>query len=354
MKNFNNRIILTFCFILVFNFSRAQGPYKVQVNYADSPIPPEPDYTLLKNWTALPTTEDMADEIPLRLNEEDGQGLAKADLFFIHPTIFTKKPTNEFKWNADVNDSKINAAVEKSTILNQTTAFNGSCRIYAPRYRQAHYSAFTTSNEDDATKSLALAYKDVKKAFEYYLENHNEGRPIVIASHSQGTIHAKRLLNDFFDGKPLQNQLVTAYLVGMPIRANEFENIIASNSPEHVGGFSSWNTFQKGYYPSYYEGGLHEAICTNPLTWKTDNTYASRKLNKGGVGLKFKFIKKPADAQVKDGLLWIHKPYVRGRIFIKTKIWHAADINLYWMNIRENVALRISQYLQEKPIDNEK
>ena len=33
-----------------------------------------------------------------------------------------------------------------------------------------------------------------KAAFQYYLEHYNNGRPFIIASHSQGTYHAKRLI----------------------------------------------------------------------------------------------------------------------------------------------------------------
>ena len=57
-----------------------------------------------------------------------------------------------------------------------------------------------------------LLDEDVKAAFQYYLEHYNNGRPIIIASHSQGTTHAKRLLKEFFDGTALQHQLVAAYL----------------------------------------------------------------------------------------------------------------------------------------------
>jgi hypothetical protein len=44
----------------------------------------------------------------------------------------------------------------------------------------------------------------VKTAFLYYLQHYNNGRPIIIASHSQGATHGKRLLKEFFDGKELQ------------------------------------------------------------------------------------------------------------------------------------------------------
>ncbi len=327
--------------------SNAQIPYKLTVDFDEKNIPPPPDYSSQQSWCALPQMKDMADSLPIGSGLKDGQQGAQADVFFIHPTIYTGEPTNTYYWNADVYDDKMNKQVDESTILNQATAFNGSCRVFAPRYRQAHYSAFTTTNPENKLKSLTLAYEDVKKAFEYYLENYNNGRPIVIAGHSQGTIHAKLLLKDYFENKPLKNQLVEAYLIGIATAASEFDEIKPSQTASQTGGFVTWNTFLKGYYPDYYTNGLNKAVCTNPLTWTCDETYAPKELNSGGVGLKFKFAKNPADAQVHKGMLWINKPYVPGRMFLKTKIWHRADINLYWMNIRENVALRLENFLSE-------
>lgn len=337
---------ITFLLSIICVNVSAQKIYTIQSRFDKNMIPPVPNYSDLKAWAAHPTQKDLADTVPHKSNLTDNQALAKVDVFFLHPTIFTGTPTNQYEWNADVNDETMNKSVDGSTILNQATAFNGSCKIYAPRYRQAHYYSFLTPNKEDMKEALDLAYADIKAAFEYYLTNWNDGRPIVIASHSQGTIHAKRLLKEFFDGKPLQNKLVEAYLIGIATQPNTFENIKPSQSAEDVGGFVSWNTFARDYYPDYYNEALNTALCTNPLTWKTNEDFAPKELNSGGVGQKYTFVENAADAQCNKGLLWINKPYVKGRIFLNIKIWHRADINLFWMNIRENVALRIEKYLQ--------
>ena len=98
-----------------------------------------------------------------------------------------------------------------------------------------------------------LAYQDVKRAFQFYLENYNQGKPIIIASHSQGSLHAKRLLHEFFDGKVLQEKLIAAYLVGVRILPNEFKNIPVLNQPNETGGFVSWNTYKKNKLPKRYD-----------------------------------------------------------------------------------------------------
>lgn len=334
---------------LILNFNLfAQGIFHIDEPFSSSQLPPQPDYANLHYWAAHPNKIDLADTIPYQSNVKNEQNIARADVFFLYPTIYTQKPTNRYTWNADTNDEKLNKQIDESTIMNQATVFNGSCRVFAPRYRQAHYYVFLTPNKTDKEQALDLAYQDIKAAFEYYLKNENQGRPIVIAGHSQGTILAGRLLKEFFDGKPLQKQLVEAYLIGIATPANYFQTILPSDSPEATGGFVTWNTFAKNYYPNYYADGLDSAVCTNPLTWHINEDYAPRELNKGGVGLKFTFVEKPVDAQVHDGMLWICKPYIKGRAFIKIKIWHRADINLFWMNIRENVALRIENYFDKK------
>lgn len=325
----------------------SQNSVILKIHFDPSNSPKAPDYRLNEAWAALPTKEDEADKTPLKSNLTENQAEAKADVFFLHPTTFTYEPKNQYIWNADIEDVELNEKTDKSTILNQASAFNGSGKIYAPRYRQAHYYSFLTPNADDKKQALDLAYADIKAAFEYYLKNWNQGRPIIIASHSQGTVHAKRLLKEYFDGKPLQKQLVEAYLIGIATQPDTFENIKPSQSADEIGGFVTWNTFARDFTPEYFKNGLSTAVCTNPLTWKCNEDFASKKLNKGGVGLKYTFVKQAADAQVHQGMLWINKPYVRGRAFLKTKVWHVADINLFWMNIRENVALRVENYLKQ-------
>ena len=353
MKTLKIQYSIIFTAISVFLGSCSKSVI-LQNSYPGEGLPAAPNYADYKYWAALPTRKDAADSIPLKSGQKDGQADAKADVFFIHPTIYTQQPkTGVFEWNADVNDTELNQRVDNSTILNQATAFNGSCRVYAPRYRQAHYYSFVTQNREDRIKAMDVAYSDIKAAFEYYLQNYQQGRPIVIAAHSQGTAHAKRLLKDFFDGKPLQKKLVFAYLTGditgVPVQPDDFQTIKAAQTPQQSGGFASWHTYARGFFPDKYAANhLESCVSPNPLTWSLNEDYAAKTLNKGGVGLKFTFIPQLADAQVHRGLLWINKPYVRGRTLLRNKVWHTADINLFWQSIRENVALRIEHYIRQE------
>jgi hypothetical protein len=336
-----------FFFILLFSSCRSTFYLGADDHFSDSLVPPAPDYSLEKNWAALPWQRNFSDSTPKGLvNKKDS---ALADVFFVYPTTFTTSPKNKFHWNADVNDSLMNRRTDQTSILYQASVFNGSCRIFAPRYRQANLYAFYTKDKSDKYRSLALAYSDVKSAFEYYLKNYNHGHPIIIASHSQGTIHAYRLLRDFFDGKELSKQLVAAYLPGMPVPTDSFHFLKPCAHPGETGCFCTWNTFAFNYYPSFYNDGLNHAICINPLNWTSDTTLVPRDSNRGAVLSNFsKIFPHCSDAQVHDGLLWVHHPHFPFSFLFHWKIYHIIDYNLFYMNVRDNVDLRVKKYLGEK------
>jgi hypothetical protein len=300
-----------------------------------------PDYSQEKYWAALPSKKDSADAVPYGSSLKEGQQYAKADVFFIHPTIYLTGR----KWNANVNSKRLNRKVDRSTIQHQATAFNGSCKVYAPRYRQAVLASFANlyGNGGDA---LNFAYQDVKTAFEYYLKNYNNGRPIIIASHSQGTWHAERLLKEFFDNDSLMREkLVAAYIIGGVVKKNAFKNIPACDSATQTACVICWNARKWGMESDrYFEGALE---CVNPLTWKTDTLAAPASLNLGSIPFEFNRIdKEVADAKVTPkGLLWVHKKNSVG--YNSPKNYHILDYNLFWMNIRENVKQRIDAYFEK-------
>jgi hypothetical protein len=205
-----------------------------------------------------------------------------------------------------------------------------------------------TAFKEDKEAALDLAYSDVKRAFDYYLANENKGRPIIIAGHSQGTVHATRLLKEYFDGKELGKQLVAAYIIGIATPKNMFANIPVCTSANQTGCFVAYTTFLQGYLPPWHPGTATDLASVNPLTWSLDENFASKEKNIGGVSYGFKYVKEFADAQNHLGVLWTNTPYVPGRSFVKLKNWHKADINLYYQNIRENAVLRVETFISQK------
>ncbi len=303
------------------------------------------DYSDINNWAAHPWKKDLSDSISEGIKDRRIND-SIVDVFFIHPTTYLDKDFVE--WNADITNKAINDKTDQTAILYQASAFNEQSRLFAPRYQQAHINSYYI-NPIVAKEYFDIAYNDVKEAFEYYLKNYNNGRPIIIASHSQGTTHAGRLLKEFFDDKPLQKQLVCAYIIGMPIPDHYFPTLKPCIFETQTGCFVGWRTYKNGYVPKLIAEENFKSIVVNPLTWDTLETKAPTNLNKGGILQNFKkIVPKVVDAQIHQNVLWACKPNVFGKIFFTKKNFHIGDINLYYMNIRENVRTRIDSFNKSK------
>jgi hypothetical protein len=304
--------------------------------------PTPPNYSLLKNWAAHPLISDMADRTPQGLTNE--QAWSEADVFFLHPTTYTGR-RGDRDWNSSVYDRALNRRTDEGPILYQASLFNSAGKVYAPRYRQAHLHAyFAKKRQASARQAFELAYSDVLAAFDYYLRHFNEGRPIIIAAHSQGATHGMHLLKERFDGLPLQRQLVAAYLAGMPVAMDYFQFIKPCGGPEDIGCFCSWRTWRKGRLPKNHIPG-NDIVATNPLLWTTAPVYASRSLNKGAVLRNFdKVIPEVADAQSHDGVLWTSRPRFPGSFLLLRANYHIGDYNLYYINVRENAQRRVKAF----------
>ena len=302
-----------------------------------------PNYSDLKNWAAHPEKHDFADSIPLNSGLKDEQATAEVDVFFVHPTTYTLTKGNN-SWNGDVNDQGLNDKTDKGTILFQASIFNSAGRIYAPRYRQAHYAAYVSTDRESSKKALELAYADVKMAFDYYLKNWNKGRPIILAAHSQGSQHAARLIKDFFEGTNLKNRLVVAYIPGMPIPKNFCKDVKPCDKPEQTGCFCSWRTFKTGYEPPKLV--IDNTISVvNPLSMSTETSLVSAEKHQGGVLIGFKKAsERTIAAEIHNGILWISKPVFRGSFLYRTPNYHVGDLNLFYFNVREDAKRRVGLF----------
>ena len=305
-----------------------------------------PDYANIVYWAAHPDKKDPSDTIPLPLKKTEKEKLA--DVFFLHPTTLVGIRENENN-NAKIDDPFINHKTDYSPIIYQASAFNESARVFAPRYRQAHIGMY--SEKDSASKYTAfnLAYEDVKNAFVYYLKNENKGRPIIIASHSQGTTHAIRLIKEFFDGKELSKQLICAYLVGMGVKKDTYEKIPICTDSTKTGCFVSWRTYRKDYDGEWANRLDTNIVVVNPVTWKTTNEIADKSLQQGAVLYNLKKVyTNTQSAQAEGSALWVSHPRFPGSFLYRSKNYHAGDINLFYVDIRKDASRRIGYFLQAK------
>ena len=341
MKHF---LIVVFAFCIT---SCAQDNYtKFAPIYNKITMDTVPNYGDLAYWAAHPNKVDPSDSVPKPILKKYRPNQL-VDVFFLYPTSYLD-PKKPYGWSASFNDTKTNIYTDYTSVLNQASIFNEIGSVYAPRYRQAHIQSYYPISKSDSINAIAafeIAYQDIKKAFEYYLKNYNNNRPIIIASHSQGSTHAIRLLQEYFDEKPLSKKLVAAYIVGMAVNPTNFKQLKACTQPDATGCILSWRTYLEGYTPPFIQNETFTSIVTNPLSWNSNKDSMDRFSNEGSVLYNFnKVARNVAGAKIHAGLLWTEKPKFLGSLFFKTKNYHVADYNFYYLSIRKNAATRVHAF----------
>lgn len=340
------RLARLLVWVPVFMMSSCLGVLRPAHQFApEKDVSAAPDYRMEDNWAALPDHVDSADAVPSGTLLRDRQRDAPVDVFFVHPTTHLGRG----QWNADLNNKALNRITDATTIRKQASVFNSTARIYAPRYRQATLYSFFDEKTKNGDEAIELAYTDVKAAFQYYLDNYNRGRPIILAGHSQGTRHLTHILHDFFDDDPkLRQRLVAAYLIGFNVPEDALQIIRPCEDSTQTGCYVAWNTADWGQEYAPYKN----SVATNPLTWTRDTITAEARLNLGGVPSSFdRRDTRVVDAKVHNGLLWVHKPvrdgYPRfllpGRPELRHS-FHIADYSLFYYNIRQNAEARVRAY----------
>lgn len=318
-----------------------------------------PDYTQASAWLSRP---DLPDD-PSRWTPEGAHPSAKPSVavFYVPPTTYLRND----HWNAPLNDTQANERL-RLFAASQASAFNGIGAIWAPRYRQATAGAFLISNAD-ATAALDFAYHDVARAFDAFLASIPASRPILLAGHSQGSLHLLRLLREKVAGTPLAKRIVAVYAVGWPISMTAdlpALGLPACEGPGQANCILSWQSFTEPADPrlvtDLYDAGAGftgaprkgtPMLCTNPLTGAPD-TAALKSANLGalvprlaldGADLVPGTVPARCDAR---GFLLIGPPPEGYRSYmLPGGNFHVFDYALFWANIRADAAARTRTFL---------
>lgn len=323
--------------------------------------PPAPDYGQEDNWAALPLKEDYADFRPKGIPPADSL-LQAVDVFFIHPTgYFLGK-----LWNDPIDLTSGTTKKTDKLIANNASIFN-DCQVYAPRYRQATIVTFLNKTGDNEQKALALAYQDIRSAFQYFLKYYHQGRPFILAGHSQGGYHGKLLIDEFIDRQPLAQKLVAAYLLGNADVTKEWvanlKNINVCDSASQTQCVINFNTFADDVKPAA-EWESSEVVCVNPLNWRQDGALAPKNMHLGYVletgdkNINFFGADEPDEfpiaplqapllhhtyAKCDQGALLIENQHLENELMEGN--YHGIELSLFHMNIRANVKERGMAYL---------
>jgi hypothetical protein len=255
----------------------------------------------------------------------------------------------------------------------QAWAFRTFANIYAPYYRQidATYQLSLPADQQEANIEGPPSV-DVIAAFDYYLKHYNQGRPFILAGHSQGSAVLRYLLTSYMKThRGVYKRMVAAYIVGQSITpqylaANPF--LKYAKGAGDTGVIISWNTEAPtiaGTNPVLLPGG----IAMNPITWTRKQTEATTRqslgsiqldpttgtplLNKQGQILRVMGL---ADARVdrKKGVVICstvpadQPPYFDAHGFPEG-VLHTFDYPLYFFSVRANAALRAGHYLAAHP-----
>lgn len=260
--------------------------------------------------------------------------------------------------------------------------------MYAPYYRQLSAVGIVKNPTPDKfmeTVSSNVTRTDVYAALDYYFENCNNGRPFILAGHSQGSCNLKIVLSEYMRLHPeYLERMVACYAIGFYFPDSWFEanpHIKKAEGENDTGVLITWNTEGPDATMFNLPIGNNDGFCINPLNWKTDETPADISMNKGTVFVdgdvltdvfnivsqrkvrrKFALVgadeiakeyeKGAADARIdkKRGALITteYTDYIPVNDIFGDKSCHFEDWSLYTMNIRENAMNRINAFLKER------
>ena len=345
----------------------AQSMFRPRHAIGDEVEPKRPDYRDDRAWLALPERADDADVVPPGVQATDRQARAGADVFFIHPTTWLSPKS----WNAAFDEpGATERRLSRGVLRFQASVFNECCRVFAPRYRQATLAAFL-EHSPDAYGAIERAYGDVVRAFDEFVRNRSNERPFILASHSQGSLHALRLLQERIVGTPLAGRLVAAYVIGGSVPAEiERRGLAICAGATQTGCIVAWNTVEAGKIDErrrargttwldgrYQPMSGRPLVCVNPLDWKRDGV-AAAALNAGalpnpGADAPLRApVEQLTGAACTDGALAVTLPANQRSGFRDPLTWsgnyHDFDYNLFYMNLRANAVARVSAFASSR------
>ena len=307
-----------------------------------------PDYSQKENWCRFPEITK------------------NADTFFIYPTEYMGFKEGDPDY-APLDNDEMRQGAEACYIL-QASAYEDSTNVFMPYYRQVSLKhageVWKKTGESDAVFS-GIPYSDITAALDYYFTNCNNGRPFIIAGHSQGSALVRLVLKKYFAEHPdYYKRMIAAYVIGYSVTKDDLKNcphLKFATGETDTGVVISWNT--EGSMNVKQNASnivvLSGAISINPLNWKLDETYAPASENLGSLIVNEKgehvIADIGADAQINlaRGVLVTNAkadpmPEEAARITLEyfgPDVRHDNDYTFYYSNIKANVAKRVAAYM---------
>lgn len=257
---------------------------------AQAPAPPAApipavnpnDYADDKSWLCRPGRKGDACDVDLTTTVVAADGTltretwtanpkAPIDCFYVYPTVSTD--TGQY------SDMTADPA-ETNVIHQQFARFGSRCRTFAPMYRQLTLAGLRQRLSGGAISfDKGVWYDDVRDAWRSYVQRDNGGRGFVLVGHSQGAYILTELLKQEIDGKPIQKQLVGAYILGatFPVAKGKdaggaVQSIPLCRKPGQIGCVVNFSAFRSTVPPpantlfGKAADPAQSGSCTNPAT----------------------------------------------------------------------------------------
>ena len=270
---------------------------------------------------------------------------AAADVFYIISTETGdySLPNGKICHYADTYSDSLRAPLY-GEMLGVDTLVSGQLNFFSPYYRQCSLQSF--ESDSLASARMPLALDDVRRAFQYYLEHKNGGRPFVLAGFSQGAHIMLKLLKEMDDNT--FQRMIAAYAIGITI-TDDNPHIVAAKRADDTGVTICYNSVRdKG---CAMPGWTNSSIAINPVNWRTDSTHAILITEPSPL--------LPVSEQTKDtmtvhldtasGLLIVDgytaKDYMLPLLGVEGN-YHTREIWLYRDQLRENMVLRASRMIK--------
>lgn len=312
--------------------------------------PQAPDYAQRESWALMPTSPaaPVASE-------------PAADVFFISPTMFD----GGSDWIARFNDEKSDRLFRRVMAPNYAGPFVRLGRIFAPRYRQAGLYSLLTLRED-ARDARKFAYQDVARAFRYYRDHDNQGRPFIVVGVEQGGSIGARLLREEVASNPTLNaRLVVAYLAETVIPAAD-PPLPACRRPAQTGCVAAWAGVDDGSMDRARrlldraliwdgQGELVNlsgpALCFNPILGAATDQPAPARLHQGAAnatglewGARPAFLARQVSARCVSGVLHVSPP--KSASLKPSGSWierrRAPGFNLFYADLETDARARLA------------
>lgn len=271
--------------LVVFGSLATSSSLGAQAPAVQSPAPAAVtpnDYTDDKTWLCRPGRKGDACDIDLTTTVVAADGTmtretsaadpkAPIDCFYVYPTISTDTTDNS-DMNAD--------PAELNVIAQQFARFASKCRPFAPLYRQLTLTGLRKQLSGPRFEfGKGVQYDDVRDAWRSYLQRDNQGRGIVLVSHSQGAFILTELMRHEIEGKPVQKQLVSALILGATLEVPTGKDVGGAlkviplcRKPGQIGCVVNYSAFRSDVPPpantrfGKAAGAGMSGSCTNPVT----------------------------------------------------------------------------------------